>query len=80
MAKFVNAITIQTDAVEALLMAKPYAGKYVGGYFMNLKPRVLAGIRNKLAKGLARCGYSDSQIKTAWEDVKDIAMLEVRAD
>jgi hypothetical protein len=79
MAKFVNAITLQTNAVESLLMAKPYAGKYVGGYFMNLKPRVLTGIRNKLTRGLAKCGYSDSQIKTAWEDVKDIAMLEHRA-
>ncbi len=76
-----NAIKIQEEAVASILRARPLSKKAMGhGHtLLNRGARVIGGIRRRVERGLAKCGYTEEQTKVAWEAVKDVAKLEAAA-
>ncbi len=76
-----NAVKVQEEAVAAILRARPLSKRAMGhGHtVLNRGARVIGGIRKRLERELAKCGYTEAQTKVAWEDVKDVAKLEAGA-
>jgi hypothetical protein len=47
-----------------------------GRSLLNRNPRVLRGIRNRMAEALFKCGYTMEQASAAWFDACDMALLQ----
>lgn len=77
-----NLIEAQDEAI-ADLLALPEQGRRAcsfGMSFLNRNPRSMRPIRVRFEKRASRMGFRPDQIKQQWEDVKDMAFLEARAE
>jgi hypothetical protein len=80
--KQMNLIRRQEEAVQDIL-ATPEQGKRAAAYglsLLNRRPRAIRAIRNRFERQALKCGYSEAQVLQQWNDIKDMAVLEARAE
>ena len=77
-----NLIQCQEEAVQDIL-ATLERGKRAAAYgtsLLNRRPRAIRAIRNRFERQAFKCGYSEAQVLQQWNDIKDMAVLEARAE
>ena len=75
-------IQIQEEAVESILTT-PQQGKRAAMYGMTLlnrQSREIGAIHKRYERKALKLGFSAEQVKLQWNDVKDMALLEARAE
>lgn len=79
--KPISLCQLQSDTISELLSLKPQ-GKRSMSYnlsFLNKSPRSIIRIKRNYFNSLKNLGYRNNQFDIMWQDVKDVAYLEMFA-